>query len=132
MYEFSFQRMDHLHALLWKKVEDLAFGLFLPLYIVSSGLKTNIAIIQGLQSWGLLVLFIFTTCFGVSLNCKAPLREVVTLGFLMNTKSLVELIVLNICKDRRVISVFLQSMVRIQIPNFRFLPAITVQETFHQ
>ncbi|KAJ7952100.1 Cation/H(+) antiporter like [Quillaja saponaria] len=47
-----------------EKVEDLISGLFLPLYFVSSGLKTNVATIHGLQSWGLLVLVIFTACFG--------------------------------------------------------------------
>lgn len=92
-----------------EKVEDLVSGLFLPLYFVSSGLKTNVATIQGAHSWGLLVLVIFTACFGkivgtivVSLLCKMPVREAVTLGFLMNTKGLVELIVLNIGKDRGV------------------------------
>ncbi|XVF13035.1 hypothetical protein REPUB_Repub08aG0173000 [Reevesia pubescens] len=98
------------HALV-EKVEDLVSGLFLPLYFVSSGLKTNIATIQGLQSWGLLTLVIFTACFGkivgtvvVSLFFKAPLREALALGFLMNTKGLVELIVLNIGKDRKVLN----------------------------
>ncbi|KAH0646510.1 hypothetical protein KY284_034394 [Solanum tuberosum] len=93
------------------KVEDLVSGLFLPLYFVSSGLKTNIATIQGAQSWGLLVLVIFTSCFGkivgttlVSLLCKMPVQEAVMLGFLMNTKGLVELIVLNIGKDRGVLN----------------------------
>ena len=105
-----------------EKVEDLVSGLFLPLYFVSSGLKTNIATIQGLQSWGLLVLVIFTACFGkisgtllVTLLCKATLREALTLGFLMNTKGLVELIVLNIGKDRKVMCVFIRFMVRIKI-----------------
>ncbi|PIN16786.1 hypothetical protein CDL12_10557 [Handroanthus impetiginosus] len=94
-----------------EKVEDLVSGLFLPLYFVSSGLKTNIATIQGAQSWGLLVLVIFTACLGkivgtimVSLFCKIPFKEAVTLGFLMNTKGLVELIVLNIGKDRGVLN----------------------------
>lgn len=94
-----------------EKVEDLVSGLFLPLYFVSSGLKTNIATIQGPQSWGLLVLVIFTACFGkifgtlvVSLLCKVPLREAFALGFLMNSKGLVELIVLNIGKDRKVLN----------------------------
>ncbi|XP_009620181.1 cation/H(+) antiporter 18-like [Nicotiana tomentosiformis] len=94
-----------------EKVEDLVSGLFLPLYFVSSGLKTNVATIQGAQSWGLLVLVIFTACFGkivgtivVSLMCKMPVQEAVTLGFLMNTKGLVELIVLNIGKDRGVLN----------------------------
>ncbi|CAA2988382.1 cation H(+) antiporter 18-like, partial [Olea europaea subsp. europaea] len=94
-----------------EKVEDLVSGLFLPLYFVSSGLKTNVATIQGAQSWGLLILVIFTACFGkivgtilVSLSCKVPFKEAVTLGFLMNTKGLVELIVLNIGKDRGVLN----------------------------
>lgn len=92
-----------------EKVEDLVSGLFLPLYFVSSGLKTNVATIQGAQSWGLLVLVIATSCFGkiagtvcVSLMCKLSVQESLALGFLMNTKGLVELIVLNIGKDKGV------------------------------
>ncbi|KAH7550190.1 hypothetical protein ACOSP7_024603 [Xanthoceras sorbifolium] len=94
-----------------EKVEDLVSGLFLPLYFVSSGLKTNIATIRGAQSWGFLVLVITTACVGkiggtvgVSLACKLPFRESLALGFLMNTKGLVELIVLNIGKDRKVLN----------------------------
>ncbi|RAL51021.1 unnamed protein product [Cuscuta campestris] len=100
-----------LSGALVEKVEDLVSGLLLPLYFVSSGLKTNVATIQGAQSWGLLVLVIFTACFGkiagtvlVSTLCKMPFQEAVTLGFLMNTKGLVELIVLNIGKDRGVLN----------------------------
>jgi Kef-type K+ transport system membrane component KefB len=94
-----------------EKVEDLVSGLFLPLYFVSSGLKTDVATISGAQSWGLLVLVIFTACIGkivgtvgVSLCCKVPFKDALTLGFLMNTKGLVELIVLNIGKDRGVLN----------------------------
>ncbi|KAK4843428.1 hypothetical protein QYF36_007963 [Acer negundo] len=94
-----------------EKVEDLVSGIFLPLYFVSSGLKTNVATIKGLQSWGLLGLVTFTACFGkivgtavVSLACKVPKKEAFALGFLMNTKGLVELIVLNIGKDRKVLN----------------------------
>ncbi|KAK7251392.1 hypothetical protein RIF29_34543 [Crotalaria pallida] len=94
-----------------EKLEDLVSGIFLPLYFVSSGLKTDVATIQGLQSWGLLALVIFTACFGkivgttvVSLSCKVPLNEALALGFLMNSKGLVELIVLNIGKDRKVLN----------------------------
>ncbi|KAK7308953.1 hypothetical protein RJT34_05314 [Clitoria ternatea] len=94
-----------------EKVEDLVSGLFLPLYFVSSGLKTNVATIKGPQSWGLLVFVIFTASFGkivgtvgVSLFCKVPFNEALVLGFLMNSKGLVELIVLNIGKDRKVLN----------------------------
>jgi Kef-type K+ transport system membrane component KefB len=94
-----------------EKVEDLISSLLLPLYFVSSGLKTNVATISGAQSWGLLVLVIATACIGkiggtvlVSLAVKVPAREALTLGILMNTKGLVELIVLNIGKDRKVLN----------------------------
>ncbi|KAI9108389.1 hypothetical protein K1719_020580 [Acacia pycnantha] len=94
-----------------EKVEDLVSGLLLPLYFVSSGLKTNVATIRGAQSWGLLVLVVFTACFGkivgtilVSLLCRVPGQEAVAIGFLMNTKGLVELIVLNIGKERKVLN----------------------------
>ncbi|KAJ6844522.1 cation/H(+) antiporter 19 [Iris pallida] len=98
-------------GVLIEKVEDLVSGLFLPLYFVSSGLKTNVATISGAKSWGLLALVITNACLGkiggtivASLVVKIPIREAVTLGFLMNTKGLVELIVLNIGKDRKVLN----------------------------
>uniref|UniRef100_A0A7N0TQH2 Cation/H+ exchanger domain-containing protein n=1 Tax=Kalanchoe fedtschenkoi TaxID=63787 RepID=A0A7N0TQH2_KALFE len=94
-----------------ERLEDLISGLFLPLFFVSSGLKTNIATVQGLQSWGLLLLVIVTACCGkivgtcgVAMLFKVPFRESLTLGLLMNTKGLVELIVLNIGKDRKVLN----------------------------
>ncbi|WJX60256.1 Cation/H(+) antiporter 18 [Trifolium repens] len=98
-------------GVLVEKIEDLVSGLLLPLYFVSSGLKTDVATIQGMQSWGLLVFVTFTACFGkivgtivVSLLCKVSFNESVVLGFLMNSKGLVELIVLNIGKDRKVLN----------------------------
>ncbi|XP_043697434.1 cation/H(+) antiporter 18-like [Telopea speciosissima] len=94
-----------------EKVEDFASSLFLPLFFVSSGLKTNVATIQGAQSWALLVLVIVTACAGkivgtivVSLLCRVPWREAVALGVLMNSKGLIELIVLNIGRQRQVLN----------------------------
>lgn len=110
-----------------EKVEDLISGLFLPLYFVSSGLKTNVATISGVQSWGLLVLVITTACVGkivgtvaVSLLCRIPFQEALALGFLMNTKGLVELIVLNIGKDRKV------PKKKKKIKNLSFLPFLYI------
>ncbi|KAJ1262260.1 hypothetical protein BS78_09G093200 [Paspalum vaginatum] len=98
-------------GVLLEKVEDLISCLFLPLYFVSSGLKTNVMTIRGGESWALLVLVVSTACIGkiggtviASLIVRMPLREALTLGFLMNTKGLVELIVLNIGKDRHVLN----------------------------
>ncbi|KAL6336442.1 hypothetical protein AAG906_014614 [Vitis piasezkii] len=76
-----------------ERIEDFVTGLLLPLYFASSGLKTNVAKIRGLEAWGLLVLVITTACAGI-----------LTLGVLMNTKGLVELIVLNIGKEKKVLN----------------------------
>ncbi|KAK1316090.1 Cation/H(+) antiporter 19 [Acorus calamus] len=98
-------------GVLIEKIEDLVSGIFLPLYFVSSGLKTDVTTIRGARSWGLLVLVITNACLGkiggtviVSMLAKIPFREALALGFLMNTKGLVELIVLNIGKDRKVLN----------------------------
>ncbi|KAF9599099.1 hypothetical protein IFM89_033706 [Coptis chinensis] len=94
-----------------ERIEDFVSGLLLPLYFASSGLKTDVAKIQGLEAWGLLALVIFTACAGkilgtfvVALLHKIPPRESLTLGLLMNTKGLVELIVLNIGKEKKVLN----------------------------
>ncbi|KAH0909457.1 hypothetical protein HID58_032778 [Brassica napus] len=93
------------------KIEDLVMGLLLPLYFVMSGLETDITTIHGLKSWGRLALVIVTACFGkivgtvsAALLSKVGLRDSLVLGVLMNTRGLVELIVLNIGKDRKVLS----------------------------
>ncbi|KAG2302871.1 hypothetical protein Bca4012_061199 [Brassica carinata] len=94
-----------------EKIEDLVMGIFLPLYFVMSGLETDITTISGLKSWGRLALVIVTACFGkivgtvsAGLLSKVGLRDSLVLGVLMNTRGLVELIVLNIGKDRKVLS----------------------------
>ncbi|KFK36591.1 hypothetical protein AALP_AA4G143600 [Arabis alpina] len=94
-----------------EKIEDLVMSLLLPLYFVMSGLKTDITTIHGVESWGRLALVIVTACFGkivgtvsVALLNKVGFRDSLVLGVLMNTKGLVELIVLNIGKDRKVLS----------------------------
>ncbi|XP_031093279.1 cation/H(+) antiporter 20 [Ipomoea triloba] len=93
------------------RIEDFVSGLLLPLYFASSGLKTDVAKICGGEAWGLLVLVITAACGGkiigtflVAMLCKAPVRESLTLGLLMNTKGLVELIVLNIGKEKKVLN----------------------------
>ncbi|XP_022972726.1 cation/H(+) antiporter 20-like [Cucurbita maxima] len=94
-----------------ERIEDFVSGLLLPLYFASSGLKTNVTKINGGKSWGLLALVISTACAGKILATFAaamaffmPAREAMALGLLMNTKGLVELIVLNIGKEKKVLN----------------------------
>uniref|UniRef100_A0A1J3GTE2 Cation/H(+) antiporter 20 n=1 Tax=Noccaea caerulescens TaxID=107243 RepID=A0A1J3GTE2_NOCCA len=94
-----------------ERIEDFVSGLLLPLYFATSGLKTDVAKIRGAESWGMLGLVVVTACVGkivgtfvVAVMVKVPAREALTLGFLMNTKGLVELIVLNIGKEKKVLN----------------------------
>ncbi|KFK34621.1 hypothetical protein AALP_AA5G169800 [Arabis alpina] len=94
-----------------ERIEDFVSGLLLPLYFATSGLKTDVAKIRGGEAWGMLGLVVVTACVGkivgtfvVAVMVKVPAREALTLGFLMNTKGLVELIVLNIGKEKKVLN----------------------------
>ncbi|KAH7315983.1 hypothetical protein KP509_21G072800 [Ceratopteris richardii] len=92
--------------MLIEKIEDFVTVLMLPLFFASSGLKTNLGSINSGRTVGYLVLLVFTAAVGkisgtvlVALSMKLQLQEAFAFGFLMNTKGLVELIVLNIGKD---------------------------------
>nr|XP_043610905.1 cation/H(+) antiporter 20-like [Erigeron canadensis] len=94
-----------------RRIEDFVCGLLLPLYFASSGLKTDVNKIHGIKAWGLLVVVIMTACTGKILGtflmgvlCMIPAQESLALGLLMNTKGLVELIVLNIGKEKKVLN----------------------------
>ncbi|KAI4349285.1 hypothetical protein L6164_009894 [Bauhinia variegata] len=94
-----------------KRIEDFVSTLLLPLYFASNGLKTNVATLKSAEAWGILALVISTTSAGKILGtfvaamvCMIPVRESLTLGFLMNTKGLVELIVLNIGREKKVLN----------------------------
>lgn len=86
-----------------EKIEDMNNIVFLPLYFALSGLKTQIGLLDSGEVWGYVFLVIFVACFGKITGCTAAARingmtwrESLTVGFLMNCKGLVELIVLNI------------------------------------
>lgn len=93
-----------------EKLEDFVSGLLLPLFFAISGLKTDVGKVHGLRTWINLLIVIALACIGkvagtvaVSYFYNTPLREGITLGLLMNTKGLVEMIVLNVGKDQKVL-----------------------------
>ncbi|KAF7804561.1 Cation/H(+) antiporter 20 [Senna tora] len=94
-----------------KRIEDFVSCLLLPLYFASSGLKTDVGAMKSAGAWGLLVAVVSTACAGkivgtfvAGMMCMIPVREALTLGVLMNTKGLVELIVLNIGREKKVLN----------------------------
>lgn len=92
-----------------EKLEDFISGLLLPLFFAISGLKTDIGALTGVGTWGLLFLVIFLAITGkvigtlIACMChKIPVREGVALGLLLNTKGLIEMIIINLGRDQKV------------------------------
>jgi len=94
-----------------EKIEDLISVLFLPLYFALSGLSTDLGLLNDGMTWGYVVGV--TACafagkiIGGTLAArfsKLLWRESFTIGCLMSCKGLVELIVLNIGLQARILS----------------------------
>ena len=91
--------------------------LFLPLFFVSSGLQTQIGLIHGWVLWLICLLVLVVACLGKILGGTLSARvmgrswqEALLVGVLMNTRGLVELIVLNIGLQLGVLSPTLFAM----------------------
>lgn len=103
--------------LLADKLEDLVVVLMLPLFFAFSGLRTEIGLLDSVHAWVTCGLVIAAACagkFGGSVLAARLTglrwREASALGILMNTRGLMELIVLNIGLDLGVISPALFTM----------------------
>jgi len=101
----------HLAEKFVQKIEDMVVCFLLPLYFVYSGLRTDLGLLNNGQAWLMALLVILVACTGkiVGGGAAAKLlglnwRESLTLGVLMNTRGLVELIVLNIGLDLEVLT----------------------------
>ena len=99
------------------RFETITITLLLPLFFAFTGLRTNIAAVKGPEMWmycGLIILVATAGKLGGSTLASwlsgMPLREAAGLGTLMNTRGLMELVILNIGLDIGVISPALFSM----------------------
>ena len=86
-----------------EKIEDLVSILFLPLYFAYSGLNTQLGELSDGKTWLFAFLVFACACGGKIIGCtmaarfaKLEWRESFAIGILMNTKGLVEIIVLNL------------------------------------
>ncbi len=100
-----------------QSIDKLNNLLFLPLYFVYNGLRTHIGLINSPMLWLICILILIVACIGKIVGGTLSLKlfgeswkESLTLGALMNTRGLVELILLNIALDLKVISPTLFAM----------------------
>lgn len=89
-----------------EKVEDVALVLLLPLFFVFTGLRTQIGLLNDPHLWKIGGLIILTAVIGKFVGSaltakflRLNWKDSLTIGALMNTRGLTELIVLNIGYD---------------------------------
>lgn len=98
-------------SLLTSKMEDIVLIVFLPLFFVFTGLRTQIGLLNDISLWGICLLITVVAILGKLIGSTYAARfvryswkESLTIGTLMNTRGLMELVVLNIGYDLGVLS----------------------------
>jgi Kef-type K+ transport system membrane component KefB len=99
------------------RLEDFTVVLLLPLFFAFTGLRTRIGLVEGAEMWAFCALIVVVAVAGKfggsALAARATgmgWREAGALGVLMNTRGLMELVILNIGLDIGVISPALFAM----------------------
>jgi Kef-type K+ transport system membrane component KefB/nucleotide-binding universal stress UspA family protein len=94
-----------------ERLEDFVVVFLLPLFFAYTGLKTQIGLLNSWGAWGDAALIILVACAGkfggatvAARACGLPLREASAIGILMNTRGLMELVILSIGRDLGVIT----------------------------
>jgi Kef-type K+ transport system membrane component KefB/nucleotide-binding universal stress UspA family protein len=116
------------------KVETVAVVLLLPLFFAYSGLRTEIGLVSQPHEWiatGVVILLATVGKFGGSALAARltglQWREASAIGILMNTRGLMELIVLNVGMDLGVISptVFTMLVIMALVTTFATSPVLS-------
>jgi Kef-type K+ transport system membrane component KefB len=116
-----------------EKVEDVAVILLLPLFFVFTGLKTEIGLINDPYLWkvtgAIIMVAVVGKFFGSALAAKfvgQNWKDSLTIGALMNTRGLMELIVLNIGLELKVLTpeVFTMMVIMALVTTFMTGPAL--------
>lgn len=117
------------------KVEDVAVILLLPLFFVFTGLRTKIGLINDPYLWKVTAIIVLVAVAGKFLGSALAARFVgqnwkdsLTIGALMNTRGLMELVVLNIGYDLGVLSpeIFTMMVIMALVTTFMTGPALSL------
>ncbi|MCY7283899.1 MAG: cation:proton antiporter, partial [Cyanobacteria bacterium CAN_BIN43] len=120
-----------------EKTEDFVLTFLLPIFFAYSGLRTQIGLLNRPELWllcgAVLAVAIGGKYFGTytaARFCGLPNREASALGWLMNTRGLTELIVLNIGLSLGVISPLLFTMLVIMALVTTFMTSPLLELTY--
>lgn len=116
-----------------EKIEDIALVLLLPLFFVFTGLRTQIGLLNDPHLWQLCAIIICVAVVGKFIGSSLAAkfvgqnwRDSLIIGALMNTRGLMELVVLNIGYDLGVLTpeVFAMMVIMALVTTFMTGPAL--------
>jgi Kef-type K+ transport system membrane component KefB len=109
--------VSRLKELIAPRLEYVSLLVLLPLFFALTGLRSEIGLLNSVDAWlicgGIIVLAVFGKLFGSALASKYmgfSWRDSFALGILMNTRGLMELVVLNIGYEMGILSTELFTM----------------------
>lgn len=117
-----------------EKVEDVSLSLLLPLFFVSTGLRTEIGLLNTPELWGICAIFIVVAIAGKFGGALFSARFVgeswkdsFYIGALMNTRGLMELVVLTIGYEMDILppSVFVMLVLMTLVTTFMTTPLVS-------
>jgi Kef-type K+ transport system membrane component KefB len=121
------------------RLQPIVGVLFLPVFFAFTGMRTEIGLIRGIESWTICAAIVLVACAGKLGGCLLAARvtglgwrDSAALGILMNTRGLVELIVLNIGLDLQIISPRLFTMLVIMALVTTFMTTPVLQRLLRE
>jgi Kef-type K+ transport system membrane component KefB len=127
--------------ILTDKIEDISITLFLPLFFAFTGLRTQIGLLNTGSLWivcAIVILFaILGKLGGISIASRIlgfSWKDSFTMGVLMNTRGLMELIALNIGYDLGILSpeIFTIMVIMALVTTFMTGPLLTLINFFNR
>jgi Kef-type K+ transport system membrane component KefB len=120
-----------------QKTEDFVLIFLLPIFFAYSGLKTQVGLLNSPELWllcaailGVAIVGKYFGTYYAARSCQIDRQEASALGWLMNTRGLTELIVLNIGLDLGVISPILFTMLVIMALVTTFMTSPLLEWTY--
>ena len=119
--------------IMMNKVEDVTLAFFLPLFFAYTGLNTNLLLINSWSMVGVCIMLIVIAIVGKFGGCTIAAKLVgetwhdsLTIGMLMNTRGLMELVALNIGYEMGVLpkSIYAVLIIMALVTTFMTTPAL--------
>lgn len=116
-----------------EKVEDIALTFFLPLFFAFTGLRTEIGLLNNTEMWIVCLMLVIVAIIGKLGGCTIAARlageswrDSLTIGTLMNTRGLMELVALNIGYEMGILppSVFVILVIMALVTTFMTTPIL--------